>query len=263
MTCNSLTVRRFAGQAVVCFLMLALAACATTNGEPPEPDPWENFNRPVHEFNMTADRYVLRPVARGYDRVTPGPAQSGVRNFFRNLGEPLTAVNGMLQGEVVDSGRSTVRFVINTTVGVLGLFDVAGEIGLERNRRDFGQTLGKWGVASGPYVVLPFLGPSTVRDGSGRGVDWYIDPYNYFVARNLDDVALRNQMLVLDVVQSRAALLAADRMLEQAFDPYTFLRDSYLQQRRAMIRNGDAEDEEDIFREDFDDLDDLDDYDDF
>lgn len=244
-------------------LMCVLAAgCASTPGELDpnrNPDPLEGINRPIHDFNMTADRWVLRPVALGYDTITPDPVQSGVSNFFRNLGEPVTVVNGLLQGKPVESGRSTLRFVLNSTVGILGLFDVATEVGLPHDERDLGQTLGKWGVASGPYIVVPFLGPSTIRDGTGRIGDWFIDPYSHqFRGRQ----ALRNQLLVLSVIDTRANMLPLDDVLEQAFDPYTFLRDSYLQRRRAMVRNGDAQAGDDIFDEDYDDLDDLDDYED-
>ena len=249
---------------IAVLLMCVLAAgCASTPGQADpdrDPDPLERINRPIHDFNMTADRWVLRPVAKGYDTITPDPMQRGIRNFFRNLGEPVTVVHGLLQGRPVDSGRSTVRFVLNSTVGILGFFDVASQVGLPRERRDLGQTLGKWGFASGPYIVVPFLGPSTIRDGTGRIGDWFIDPYSHqFEGRQ----GLRNQLLVLNILDTRANLLPLDDVLEQAFDPYTFMRDSYLQQRRAMVRNGDADSMDDFSRDDFDDLDDLDDYEDF
>jgi len=198
------------------------------------PDPWESFNRGVFRFNMAVDKAVLRPVARGYVRVTPEPVRQGVSNFFDNLRMPIVVVNSLLQGKVRESGSGTGRFLVNTTVGLLGVFDVATKMGLERHEEDLGQTLAVWGIQDGPYLVLPLLGPSTVRDGVGLVGDFFLDPVYY-----VDDREVRYWARGIRILDTRANLLHLDRMIDTAFDPYLFVRDAYLQRRQFLIYDGD------------------------
>jgi phospholipid-binding lipoprotein MlaA len=214
-----------------------LARDAEWRAAPRNPaDPWEPFNRRVHAFNDVADRWVLRPVASGYRNVTPDPVQRGVGNFFNNLGEIRNILNNLLQGKLQSSASDTGRLLINSTVGVLGVFDVASRWGLAPSSEDFGQTLGRWGVSSGPYLVLPFLGPRTVRDGFGSVLDGYADPVFY-----VDDDAARIGAIALRIVDTRAALIPAEEMMSG--DRYLFLRDAYLQRREYLVRDGVVEDD--------------------
>jgi phospholipid-binding lipoprotein MlaA len=211
-------------------VMLPMAAMAA------DEDPWESFNRPIFTFNDTLDTYALKPIAQGYQKVTPQFAQDGVSNFFGNLGEPRNLLNNLLQANFHGAGVDTSRFIFNSTFGVLGLIDVASRMGLQKSDEDFGQTLGKWGVSSGPYVVLPFFGPSTVRDTVGRVPDTYVSVYPY-----VDDVPVRNTIRGLGVVDVRASLLQAERMITG--DKYTFVRNVYLQNREFRIKDGEVEDD--------------------
>jgi phospholipid-binding lipoprotein MlaA len=215
---------------------LLLAGCAGTQNRhtDPENDPWEGFNRKMHSFNMTMDRYVARPLAVTYDKVMPDPLQRGVSNFFRNLDYPVTFINQVLQGKFKESGISTGRFLINSTIGLFGLFDVATRMGIPEYDEDFGQTFAKWGYGDSRYLVLPFFGPSTVRDGIGRGFYSYTHPVPY-VAREDSFYT----PLVVDLIQTRASLLSQDEVLDESFDPYTLIRDSWLQNREFKIYDGD------------------------
>lgn len=220
---------------VICCLLLSLSAQAEDEWQDPyetvNPDPWETFNRKVFAFNDTADRYVLAPVARGYQAVTPDFVDQGVTNFFSNLGEVPSAINSVLQWKWKRAGRTTGRFFLNTTVGILGLFDVATKLGIEEHDEDFGQTLAVWGVDSGPYIVLPFLGPSTVRDGLSLAVDAQLDPLGYH-----EDVPERNTARGISLIDVRADLLQAEALITG--DKYTFFRDAYLQRRASDIVDG-------------------------
>lgn len=200
-------------------------------------DPLEGFNRAMYTFNDKLDVYLLKPVAKGYRAVTPVPVRKGVSNFFSNLREPLVALNNALQGNFGAAASDLGRFVTNSTVGLLGLFDVGTRIGLEKHTEDFGQTLGVWGVAEGPYLVLPFFGPSGVRDGVGLIGDYAAHPVTY-----LEDESIAWTLFALDVIDTRARYLDASDILEQAAgdDPYIFVREAYRQRRRHLIR-GDAE----------------------
>ncbi len=199
----------------------------------PVNDPLEPLNRRIYTFNEYADRYVLRPVAQAYDDVAPEPVQTGVRNFFDNLGEPISAVNNLLQGEFGQAGHNAGRFLMNSTLGVFGLTDPASAAGLEPAEEDFGQTLAVWGLPSGWYLVLPLLGPTTVRDGAGTLVDLQFDPLHY-----LDDDELRWALRIAQVISLRADLLGADQVLESAYDRYSFSRDAYLQRRHYQRYDG-------------------------
>jgi phospholipid-binding lipoprotein MlaA len=213
--------------------MVLLAGCASTgSGEERHPDdPWEGFNRKVFTFNDAVDRAVLKPVARGYRFLTPDPVQTGVGNFFSNLGELRTALNSGLQGKPGNAGIATSRFLINTTLGVGGLWDVASDMAITGREEDFGQTLGVWGVGEGPYLVLPLLGPSTVRRTAGLPADAYASPLMY-----VEDDAVRYALTALNVVDTRAGLLDREEMIRG--DRYSFIRDAWLQQRRFEVSDG-------------------------
>ena len=217
-------------------LVMILSACAGTQSRDTDPlgDPWEGFNRKVHAFNMAADKALLRPIAVGYDTVMPDPFQRGIENFFRNLDYPVTLLNQILQGMLEESGASTGRFLINTSLGVAGFFDVASKLGIPDYKEDFGQTLAVWGYENSRYFVLPLFGPSTLRDGMGRSVYGYAHPVTW-AAREQDLYT----PLVLDFIQSRATYLDEDYQILEAYDPYVVARDVYLQNRLYKIHNGD------------------------
>ena len=216
-------------------LSLVLAGCAGTQNlhTDPENDPWEGFNRKVHSFNDTLDRTIARPVSKTYRKVTPKPVQRGISNFFRNLDYPVTFINQVLQGKFKDSGRNTGRFLINSTVGLLGFIDVASKMGMPDFDEDFGQTLAKWGYEDSRYLVLPFFGPSTVRDGIGQSIYGYAHPVSY-VAREDHFYT----PMVIDLIQTRAAFLNQNETLDEAYDPYTLVRDAWLQNREFRIYDG-------------------------
>lgn len=220
---------------------LSLTGCATGPNANPK-DPLEPMNRSISRFNDSLDENVLKPVATGYRDVTPDLVQKGVRNVFNNLADIWSTVNSGLQFKGRDTAESFMRVVVNTVFGVYGIFDVATEINLQRHTEDFGQTLGYWGVPSGPYLVLPVLGPSTLRDGVGTRMDISLD-----AVRNLDHIPTRNATMGLRVVARRAEFLKASGMLEEAaLDKYSFTRDSYLQYRRSQIYDGNPPEEEDL-----------------
>lgn len=220
--------------------LLVLCGCATLPpGTKRDPrDPWERVNRASYKFNDVLDKAILRPVARTYAR-TPQPVQRGVHNFFDNLDYPVTIVNDLLQGQVKPFFSDIARLVLNTTIGIGGLFDPASSAGLEKNNRDFGQTMGKWGVPAGPYIVVPILGPYTVRDGIGAGtVDTFANPRTYTKWQ----VAL--SLYGVRQIDRRARLLPLDATLDSAYDPYAFIRNAYLQQRQFMIGGSASRSEE-------------------
>ncbi|HEU4655837.1 MAG TPA: VacJ family lipoprotein [Steroidobacteraceae bacterium] len=213
---------------------LALVGCATTPGRTVNDDRFEGFNRGVYKFNDTIDRAALKPVAKGYEKVTPHWMRIGVSNFFSNLEYPAVVINQFLQGKGKLGLRDTGRFLINTTLGLGGILDVATHMGLDKNDEDFGQTLAKWGVSSGPYLTLPLFGPSSLRDAPSRVVDYFFHPSSYW------DIPWEAQwgQRTLDVVQMRAGLLPLDPTLQRAYDPYAFIRDAWVQQREFAIFDG-------------------------
>lgn len=222
----------------VCLLLLAGCA-ALPAGKRDARDPWERMNRATYRFNDKFDKAIARPVARGYRKVTPQFVQTGVHNFFTNLDYPIVMVNDLLQGQISPFFNDTGRLLLNTTVGIGGLFDPASRVGLERNDREFGQTLGKWGVKKGPYLVIPFIGPSDVRDAFGRAADTFSTPRHY----------IRNDywnydLLALELVDLRAGLLEATEALDRSYDPYSFLRNAYLQNRDFKVNGGQSTSEE-------------------
>ena len=226
--------------------LLSLAACAS---QPQNPDPWENLNRKVFAFNDVADKYVAKPAAKAYQAVTPNFLERGVDNIFSNLREFLNVLADLGQLKFKAAATDAGRFVINTTVGVGGFFEVASYIGLEKRTEDFGQVLGYWGVAPGPYVVLPILGPSTLRDTGTALLDSQIDALS-----QIDHVRTRNQLRLLNLINTRANLLATESLLSG--DRYTFLRDAYLQRREYLISDG-AATEDSFGEEEFEEWDDL------
>ena len=211
---------------------LAGAGCASTQSDPR--DPLESVNRAVYVFNEQADEMVLRPAARLYRNVTSSGLRDGVRNFFSNLDDLYIGANNLLQGKVEQAVSDLMRIAVNTTLGFFGVIDWASDMGLEKHNEDFGQTLGSWGVGEGVYLVLPLLGPSTLRDTAALPVDWAGDPI--YGHAPVDE---RNAMSATRVVARRADLLGASRTLEEAaLDRYVFLREAYLQQRRSQIHDG-------------------------
>ena len=216
--------------AMLCVLLLA-ACAAIPPGEKRDPrDPWERVNRTTYKFNDKLDKAVLRPVARGYVKITPRFVRTGVSNFFDNINYTVVMVNDLLQGQVKAFFNDTSRFVLNSTLGIGGLFDPATAAGLDKNDREFGQTLGKWGVPKGPYFVIPILGASDVRDTFGKAVNAYSTPRQY-----IHNIWWRYGLFVADEIDTRARLLPYDRLVDSAFDPYTFVRNAYLQNRDFKV----------------------------
>lgn len=215
--------------ALSCFA-LALVGCSTM----PQQDTAESFNRAVYGFNDAVDRAVVRPVAETYESTLPGGLRQCVHNVFANLGDIWSSFNSFLQGDAHQGINSAGRVMLNSTLGVFGCFDLATGQGVERQPEDFGQTLAVWGVGSGPYVVLPLLGPSTLRDTLALPFDMFGDPVS-----QIGHVPTRNATRVLSIVDTRATLLPATRMVDQiAIDPYSFTRDAYIQRRNSLIHNG-------------------------
>ncbi len=216
---------------VAATLALSLVGCATGPDAHPR-DPLEPFNRGVYRFNEAVDEAVLKPVAEGYQAAVPRPVRTGVSNFFGNLRDLWSALNAALQARPQPAAENIMRFSVNTVFGLGGVLDIASEMGIPRTTLDFGHTLGRWGVPPGPYVVLPLLGPSTVRDTVALPVDQRGDP----VAQGVEDVATRNTLQAVRIVDQRAGLLRAGELLEQAaLDKYGFTRDAYLARRQSQI----------------------------
>lgn len=215
-------------------VLVVLSACSTVRSPSPA-DPFEGFNRSVDAFNQQLDTYAVRPVAKAYVAVLPEVVRMGVSNFFGNIGDVLIGLNNLLQGKPVAAASDFGRFAINTTIGVVGLFDVATDMGLKKHNEDFGQTLGRWGLGSGPYLVLPLFGPSSVRDAAGFFVDINVDP-----VVSIDDTTTRNAVAGLRVTNRRADLLELTDSVEGvALDSYSFVRDAYLANRRNRVYDGD------------------------
>ena len=214
-------------------LAAALGGCASTADRDPR-DPLEPLNRSIYRFNDKVDTVVAQPVARTYRKVVPGEVRDRVRNFFGNIGDVFIGVNNFLQGKFEDGVSDWARVAFNTTIGLLGIHDIATDMGYEKHNEDFGQTFGRWGAPAGPYLVLPVLGSSTVRDGIGTGFDYYFAPLG-----EVRPIELRNTLYGLYLVNTRADLLDASRILEEAaLDRYVFQRDAFLQRRRSLIYDG-------------------------
>jgi phospholipid-binding lipoprotein MlaA len=210
---------------------VGMAGCASTANNPR--DPFEGFNRAMFSVNEGID-VVVKPVAKGYETVVPSLIRTGVGNFFGNISDPWIAVNNFLQGKITEGASDVGRVLVNSTVGIVGLIDVASDLGLEKHTEDFGQTLGKWGVGEGPYLYWPILGPRNVRDTVGFAVDIHVDP-----VRRLHDTSTRNSLTALRFIDLRASLLPADKVIEAAaFDKYNYIRNAYFQMRRNAVHDG-------------------------
>lgn len=225
--------KRWAGRWLAAVLLSGAAGCATTNGTDAR-DPFEGFNRPMHRFNETFDESIGKPIATVYRDVMPAQVRYWVRNFFANIADLWIGANNLLQGKPLDAVTDWGRFGFNTTLGLLGINDVASEMGIEKHDEDFGQTLGRWGAGDGAYLVWPFIGSSSVRDSIGLVPDLYFDP-----VANHRPTGVRWSMIVLRATSKRADLLDASRILEEAaLDKYVFQRDAYLQRRRSLVHDG-------------------------
>lgn len=216
-------------------LVVLVSACASA---PPDyttqvRDPWEKLNRKTFAFNQALDKAVARPVAKQYVRAVPKPARNGLHNMLGNLGEPVTIISDLLQGNVRASLQDTTRFLVNSTVGIAGWFDVARHLDLPDHDADLGAALAHWGVPAGPYLVLPVLGPSDVRDAGALYPTYYANP-----VKNHMQVRYRNAGTILNGIDTRAGILGLDSTLDNAFDPYTFMRDAWIQHRRFQLYNG-------------------------
>jgi phospholipid-binding lipoprotein MlaA len=220
---------------------LSLGGCATGPYADPR-DPFEPVNRAVYSFNELLDRVLVKPLAQGYNAVMPGPANQGVTNFFNNLRDVTSAVNNLLQLKVGRAASDVGRVAINSTIGLLGLIDVASNMNIPSYKEDFGQTLGVWGFGSGPFIVWPLIGPSSGRDSVGLVADWFTDPITY-----IDDSTVRWTLRGLNIVDTRAGLLNATRVVDQAaLDPYAFIRDAFLQRRESQVHDGNPPDDTDL-----------------
>lgn len=235
---------------------LVLGGCATIEGPTDPHDPFESYNRSMHTFNDKVDQYVLKPVAKGYDAITPTPVQKSVNNFFSNLDDVLVMINDLFQLKFKQLASDTGRFVINSTLGIFGLIDWASDMGLEKHNEDLGQTLGYWGVPSGPYFVLPFWGPRTIRDTGGFLVESYgYDPIYNELHEGFPIPAREEKpawtMTAIKAIDTRAQLLKAEKILDEAaLDPYIFVREAYLQRRNNLVHDGNPPEEEAEFTED-------------
>ena len=231
---NKQSAKHLFSLAIVAAAIAGLNGCATSSSYANNPkDPFQGFNRTMFAVNEGID-VAVKPVAKGYEAVAPLPVKVGIGNFFGNIWDVWTALNNLLQGKVGNAVSDTGRVLLNTTVGIGGVFDIASEVGLQKHSEDFGQTLGKWGVGDGPYFFWPIIGPRTTRDTFGWLVDTQIDP-----VWRVRDIPVRNSMAGVRFIDVRASLLPSDKVVEEAaFDKYNYVRDAYLQNRRNEIFDG-------------------------
>lgn len=227
---------------LVALAALFLAGCAALpNGKPDPRDPLERFNRSMFAFNDAMDKAILKPTAKAYKKVLPQFARTGVNNFFNNLNTVGTAINDALQGKMRAAGHDSARFLMNSTLGLGGLFDPASAAGLELNDEDIGQTLGKWGMKPGPYLMLPFVGPSTFRDTVGKLADQFTYPLYY-----LEDDSTRIIIRGVNLIDIRAGLLDLDEQINRSYDRYAFIRNAWLQRREFQVTDGAVDESEDL-----------------
>jgi phospholipid-binding lipoprotein MlaA len=213
--------------------VMTLLGCAAAPAQKDPRDPWERMNRTTYKFNDKVDRAILRPVAHGYKKVTPSFVRTGISNFLDNLNYPIVIVNDLLQAKFMTAGRDTGRLLMNTTLGIGGLLDPASTAGLQKNSNDFGLTLGTWGAGKGPYFVIPFLGPSDVRDGLGRIPDSFASPQNYIGGK-----WVHYGLWTISLVDVRYRLISVEPALDSAYDPYLFMKNAYLQRRDYQLSGG-------------------------
>ncbi len=228
--------------------LLALSACSSIPAAPKDQrapaDPWEPMNRQIHGFNTGFDSVTLKPIAQGYEFIFPQFLRTGIGNFSDNLRTPLSIINNFLQGKGNAGFSETGRLLVNSTVGIGGLFDVADEMGIEQHKEDFGQTFAVWGMSDGPYVSLPFFGPSTLRDGFAMPLNILADPLFWY-----DVSSVRDKIAITRLVDQRQRLFSAEKLLADSADPYISLRESYLQNRRFVIFDGDPPVDDDFYEE--------------
>lgn len=237
---------------------LLVSGCATSipasDREDRSPaDPWEPMNRRIHAFNDNVDRFTFEPMARAYEHAVPDPMRHGINNFSKNLLGPLNIINNFLQGKFRHGFSETGRFLANSTWGILGFVDVGADLGMQTYREDFGQTLAVWGVPDGPFVVVPILGPRTVRDATMIPLNFAADPSFW-----IEDDATKWTLYLVRAVDVRAQLFAAEALIKDSFDPYLTIRESYLQNRQYLIHDGNPPEDEDFY-DDFEDFDDSED----
>jgi len=226
------TLTRQVGKAALIAVAAGLLGGCATSGNPK--DPIEGFNRAMFGINEGLDQVIIRPVSSGYEALLPSPIQTGVANFFSNIADLMIGVNNLLQGKPAQAASDAGRVIVNTTVGFLGILDVASTMGMEKHEEDVGQTFGRWGMDDGAYIVLPFFGPRTVRDTIGLVFDVYTDP-----VAHVDHIPTRNTLLATRIISDRAELLKADKVIEEAaLDKYSYVRDAYLQRRQSLIHDG-------------------------
>ena len=231
---------------IAALALAAVAGCATTPGVDHQDrhtagpkDPYESVNRKIFAFNDTLDTYALKPAAKAYNAVLPSPIRTGIHNFFGNFSDAWSAVNQLLQGKPADAGEMTLRFITNTTIGIAGVFDPATSLGFERRSEDLGQTLGRWGIEPGPYLVLPLFGSSDIRDAIALPADTYVSPALLVSPKYWKELGIDT----IGVIDTRAGLLGASQMLDElAFDRYTFMRDAYITRRRSLVWDGNPPD---------------------
>jgi phospholipid-binding lipoprotein MlaA len=235
--------------ALLALVCLQLGACATSETAADESqsvhspaDPWEPMNRSMYKVHTAVDRATLRLIAKGYEKVIPRFMRRGVTNFSENLRSPLNIINHFLQGKGGDGFKQTGRFLLNSTVGIGGLFDVAASAGIERKNEDFGQTLAVWGVPDGPYVFIPFLGPRTFRDATMIPLNWLADPLLHY-----ENASVRDKIYLVRLIDIRARLLSFEAITEDAYDPYIRIREAYLQRRKYLIYDGDPPEDDDFY----------------
>jgi phospholipid-binding lipoprotein MlaA len=241
--------RRPISSILIIAMLLSLGGCAThdpadENSTFVEYDPLEPLNRKMHSFNMGVDRVIFRPVARGYKKVVPSPVRRSITNFFSNLTTPGSALNNFLQGKPGRGFNELGRFLFNSTLGLGGLFDVAGAAGMERYDENFGQTLSVWGVPDGPYIVLPFWGPNMASDAFALPIDYYADIWTYY-----DNSSVRDKVWGVRAIDLRYRLLPADALLEESQDPYVTVREAYRQNRTFRIFDGDPPSDDDFYED--------------
>ena len=236
--------------AFLIFVLILLSGCSYQNELINDPiDPLENSNRSIYTFNENLDEAILEPAADGYDYITPNFLQKGFNNFFDNINYPVTIINQVLQGNIEESLQDTLRFTINSSIGILGLFDPASRMGLTEHDEDFGQTLAVWGVKEGPYLMLPFFGPKTLRSLTGDLADVLFNPL-----LNIDDTNLKIKTNLISILQDRSDLSTLEEELDNSFDPYQYIKDSYIQNRKYKIYNGNITEDDLEIDIDFDDF---------
>jgi phospholipid-binding lipoprotein MlaA len=226
--------------AAACLTVFGCASLPPNSKRDPR-DPWERLNRTTFKVNMAFDHAIARPVAHGYQKVVPSPVRTSVSNFMDNLFYPVTMANDLLQAKFTGFGQDTGRFLLNTTVGIGGLFDPATKVGLEKHEEDLGQTFGVWGIHPGPYFMIPILGPSDVRDGIGRVGDGFLSPLAY-VHSNYNYI--RYSIFGLEIIDIRYRLIPQEKLLDESYDPYAFLRNAYLQRRQYLVTDGKLSEED-------------------